>query len=125
MTGSNTELTFLLLLETTYMHIKDIYQGLQVSRRIFYGCMVSVFVKLRKHRYQGWSKRVLLRKPLVPFNAFQTNGCLFSLMATQEILCCLLELLLELGSYQKQPESWVFLQELRCQPHSSTPMQED
>lgn len=86
---------------------------------------LSVFVKLRKCRHGGWSKKVFLRKPPVPFSVFQTDGCLFSLMSSQETSCCFLELLLELGSHQKQPESWVFLQELQWQPHSLMPMQED
>lgn len=107
------------------MPIKDIYQDHKMSRGVFYGCMVSVSVQLRKCRQGGWSKKALLRKPSVHVRVFHTDGCLFSLLSTQEISCCLLELVLEVGSHQRQPKSWVFPWGLLWQPHSSTPTQED
>lgn len=78
MTGSNYRSHFSVSFGVcAYMHSKDIYQGHQVSQRTFHVCMVSVFVKVRKHRHGGWSNKFLLRKPPAPSSVFQTDGCLF------------------------------------------------
>lgn len=89
------------------------------------GCMVSIFVKLKKHRGKGGSRGVLLRKLYVCFCVFQTDRYLFFLLSTQETKCCLLELLLEMGLHQRQRKTLAFLLELLWQPHLLMPMRED
>lgn len=50
--------------------IKDIYQDHKMSRGVFYGCMVSVSVQLRKCRQGGWSKKGSLKKTLCSCSSF-------------------------------------------------------